>query len=138
MTDLGTIYDLPNSLAASINNQGQVVGFSQDLNGDISSTVAWIWQDGVMTDLNTLIPAKSPYFLIEALSINDRGQIAGFMFDSSTGVAPGFVATPVEGQEGEAAAALDGTSEEPRPVLPENVRRMLERRRNFFGHVFSQ
>jgi hypothetical protein len=58
--------------------------------------VAWIWQDGVMTDLNTLIPDASPYFLMEALSINDRSEIAGFMFDSSAVVAPGFVATPVQ------------------------------------------
>ena len=77
ITDLGTIYDLPVSVANGINNKGQVVGFSQDLNGDFSSTVAWIWQDGTMTDLNTLVAGDSPLFLIEALGINDRGQISG-------------------------------------------------------------
>jgi probable HAF family extracellular repeat protein len=78
MIDLGNLPGLPNGQAVGINNQGQVVGFSQDANGDDSTSVAWIWHNAVMTDLNTLIPADSPLFLMEALSINDRGQIAGF------------------------------------------------------------
>ena len=64
------------SLANGINNKGQVVGFSPDANSN--NTVASLWQDGVLTDLNTLIPSNSPMFLIEALGINDRGQIAGY------------------------------------------------------------
>ena len=78
MTDLGSLPGLPTSIANAINNQGQVVGFSQDANGDEFSSIAWIWQDGMMTDLNALIPRGSPLFLMEGLSINDRGQIAGF------------------------------------------------------------
>ena len=31
-----------------------------------------------MTDLNTLISAGSPLYLLEAFGINDRGQISGF------------------------------------------------------------
>jgi probable HAF family extracellular repeat protein len=126
MTDLGTIYGLPVSLATSINDKGQVVGFSQDF--DSSNTIAWIWQDGVMTDLNTLIPADSPYFLIEALGINDRGQISGFMYNSSTNQAPGFVLTPLQGganSTGEIQATAIGRWP---GVLPENVRQILKRR----------
>ena len=37
----------------------------------------FIWQDGVMTDLNTLIPADSNLFIIAASNINERGQISG-------------------------------------------------------------
>jgi probable HAF family extracellular repeat protein len=76
MTDLGTLPGLPVSLANAINNTGQVVGFSQDQDGN--NTVALLWQNGVMTNLNTLIPAGSPMFLIEALGINNRGQIIGY------------------------------------------------------------
>jgi hypothetical protein len=47
-----------------------------------------------MTDLNTLIPAKSPLFLMEALSINARGQIAGFG-RLSDGEHRGFLANPL-------------------------------------------
>jgi probable HAF family extracellular repeat protein len=76
MTDLGTLPGRPQSLANAINNTGQVVGFSQDANSN--DTVAWLWQNGVITNLNTLIPAGSPMFLIEALGINNRGQIIGY------------------------------------------------------------
>jgi probable HAF family extracellular repeat protein len=59
----------------TINNRGQVVGFS--IPGPQGSGRAFIWQNGVMADLNTLIPAGSPWYLLAACSINDAGQIAG-------------------------------------------------------------
>ena len=52
-----------------------------------------------MTDLNELIPANSPLFLMEALSINDRGQIAGFG-QLSNGEQLGFLLTPCDEKEG--------------------------------------
>jgi probable HAF family extracellular repeat protein len=127
MTDLGTIHNLPVSLANGTNNKGQVVGFSQDLNGDTSSTVAWIWQNGTITDLNTLIAGSSPLFLIEALGINERGQIAGPAVNPITGEYHAYLATPVEGEHLQ-AAALGVSVERPRPSLPENIRQMLQRR----------
>jgi len=126
MADLGTILGLPLSLANGINNEGQVVGFSQDL--DSNNTVAWIWQGGAMTDLNTLIPADSRWFLIEALGINDRGQIVGPAFDTITGDLHGYLLTPVEGSENVVPDAQSGLRERPPVVLPENVRQLLERR----------
>jgi probable HAF family extracellular repeat protein len=79
MTDLGTLTaGLPTSQADGINNRGQVVGFSNnDAIGD-ASAVAVLWENGTIVDLNTLIPAASPLFLMEAVSINDRGEIAGW------------------------------------------------------------
>jgi len=94
MQDLGTLPGIPGSLANGINNKGQVVGFSDDFNGH---TVALLWQNGVMTDLNTLIPPNSPLFLLEALSINDRGQIAGFG-RLPNGEHRGFLLTACEGK----------------------------------------
>jgi probable HAF family extracellular repeat protein len=123
MTDLGSILGLPVSLAASINNQGQVVGFSQEL--DSSNTVAWIWQDGVMTDLNTLIPPDSPWFLIEALGINNRGQITGYALNSVTSEVHGVVLTPDPNSESSASAGRAGANR--LVTLPENVRQMLKR-----------
>jgi probable HAF family extracellular repeat protein len=79
MTDLGSLsIDLPTSQADGINNYGQVVGFSNDAAGDDPSAVAVLWENGTITDLNTVIPAGSPLFLMEAVSINDRGEIAGW------------------------------------------------------------
>jgi probable HAF family extracellular repeat protein len=135
MTDLGTILGLPVSLANGINNKGQIVGFSQDLNSN--NTVAWLWQNGVMTDLNTLIPPDSPWFLIEALGINDRGQIAGPAFNTSTGDLHGYLATPVESHEDGEVVVRDGMRQTQRPVLPENVRRILQGRRNPFSAHFQ-
>jgi probable HAF family extracellular repeat protein len=123
MIDLGTIHNLPVSLANGINNKGQVVGFSQDLNGDTASTVAWIWQNDEMTDLNTPIAGDSPLFLIEALGINDRGQISGPAFNPNTGEFHAYLATPIRG-------AAPGVSVERSrgPILRENIRQMLPRR----------
>jgi probable HAF family extracellular repeat protein len=101
MADLGSLSAaLPTSVAGVINNKGQVVGTSQDVNGDDSSSVAWVWQNGVMTDLNELIPANSSLFLMEATSINARGDIAGFG-RLSNGEYRGFVLKPCnDGDEG--------------------------------------
>jgi probable HAF family extracellular repeat protein len=97
MTDLGNLPGLPISLANAINNKGQVVGFSQDANGDDFSAVAVLWENGTITDLNTLIPVGSPLFLMEAVAINDRGQIAGWGHLADGEHRP-FLLTPCEGE----------------------------------------
>jgi hypothetical protein len=54
---------------------------------------AAVWKNGTATDLNTLVPADSPLYLLNASSINDRGQIAGLGV-TSTGELHGYLATP--------------------------------------------
>lgn len=93
MTDLGNLPGLPTSLANGINNQGQIVGFSQDANGDDNTAVAVLWENGSIIDLNTVIPPGSPLFLMEAVAINDRGEIAGWGSLSNGDVLP-FILTP--------------------------------------------
>ena len=39
---------------------------------------AFLWRNGVMTDLNTLLPAASGWLLQVATSISDGGQIVGY------------------------------------------------------------
>jgi probable HAF family extracellular repeat protein len=75
MTDLGALPGDVFSLANAINNRGQAVGFSQDAAGN---STALLWQHGVIANLNTLIPPGSHFLLLEALGINDRGQIVGY------------------------------------------------------------
>jgi probable HAF family extracellular repeat protein len=58
-----------------INNKGVIVGDSTNANGDDH---AFIIRNGVMTDLNTLISAKSGWVLVTATSINDNGHIIGY------------------------------------------------------------
>lgn len=93
MTDLGSIAGLPTSIALGINNNGQIVGFSQQAQ---SAIAGWIWQNGTMTNLNTLIPPSSPLYIFEALEINGRGQVVGQGYNSVTGQIHAFLATPCD------------------------------------------
>lgn len=60
------------SIAFSVNNRGQVVGFSRNHDGHQH---AFLWQNGTLTDLGTLNGITSL-----ATGINDKGQIAGQSF----------------------------------------------------------
>jgi len=91
MQDLGTLPGDVSSQAVSINDAGEVVGVSLDASFNPRAYLRW---GGVMIDLNTLIPADSPLFLIVAPSINARGEIAGLAVEKSTGKAHAFLATP--------------------------------------------
>jgi probable HAF family extracellular repeat protein len=86
--DLGTLPGVSDSLAYAINNDGLVVGGA---NGD---GAAFLYRDGKMTNLNSLIDPTSGWVLNLAMDINDLGQIVG------TGVNPdghdrAFLLTPV-------------------------------------------
>jgi probable HAF family extracellular repeat protein len=79
---LGGSYD---NLGTAINNRGQVVGWS-DLPGDAfvngtltGTTHAFLWQNGVITDLGTLPGDTSSY----AYGINDPGQVVGQSCDQN-------------------------------------------------------
>jgi probable HAF family extracellular repeat protein len=71
--DLGTLGGL-SSVAHSINSRGDVVGEAQTPAGDHH---AFLWQDGAMIDLNSLLAPNSGLVLESATAINDLGQIAG-------------------------------------------------------------
>jgi probable HAF family extracellular repeat protein len=73
MTDLGTLGG-GNSGAYGINASGDAVGYS-DLPG--GGTAAFLFGDGVMHDLNALLASGFGWQLLEALAINDAGQIVG-------------------------------------------------------------
>jgi probable HAF family extracellular repeat protein len=124
MQDMGTVGTDFSSLPTGINNSGQVVGASCD---DMGNCRAFLWQNKVMTDLNTLIPANSPLYLAFPFVINDGGEIAGMAIETSTGDAHAFLATPVQ-----AATATESlTPAEQRATtpmaLPESARKLLRR-----------
>jgi probable HAF family extracellular repeat protein len=93
MQDLGT---LPGDSVTvppcchTINIKRQVAGFSCP--GPQGACRAFLWQDQVLTDLNTLLPKDSPWYLQAALSINDAGQIVGYGLIN--GNIHAFLATP--------------------------------------------
>ena len=75
MTDLGTLGF--NGGAMSINNRGQVVGYSGLVFG---ITHAFLWENGKITDLKTLDGHNDSI----AYDINDLGQAIGYSADKNT------------------------------------------------------
>jgi probable HAF family extracellular repeat protein len=130
MTDLGTLPGDFTSIALSINNRTQIVGLSFDANGNVSPV---LWQNGVIAGLNNLIPADSPLFLLEALGINDLGQIVGYGIQTASGEVHAYIAAPNSGSN--SAARAVPVRERPRIVLPKNVRKMLEQQLRSRYHI---
>lgn len=90
--NLGTLPGDVTSEAHGINDRGQVVGVSCDAAGNCR---AFLWEDGVMKDLNTLVAPGYPGVLTTAQDINNRGEITGRAFDPVTNERPAFLAIPV-------------------------------------------
>jgi probable HAF family extracellular repeat protein len=72
IVELPPVDGTPQSGANSINDQGQVVGNTNDASGDQLAAV--LWNHGIGHDLNTLI-APSSLQLYSAQYINDQGDI---------------------------------------------------------------
>lgn len=81
-----------NSWAWGINLRGQVVG--QSFNVDSGAQRAFLYENGQLVDLNSLIQPNSSLQLLLANDINDQGEIAGFATDTVTGVNVAFLAVP--------------------------------------------
>ena len=110
-TGFGTLPGDVSSGGVAINDGGEVVGASFDKDGN---SRAYRWQDGLMSDLNTLVPANSPLFLLFATGINASGEIAGFgavkstcMGDPSLCEVHAFLASPGNGPTGRGSAVSD-------------------------------
>jgi probable HAF family extracellular repeat protein len=80
------------SEASGVNQAGTVVGMSCD--PDFADCRAVRWDDGVVTDLNTLKQADFAPRLENAKDINDAGEITGRAIDAVTGVRTTFLAQP--------------------------------------------
>ena len=75
INDLGTLGG-DSSAANAINNHGQIVGHSKTAAGGLGS---FVWESGVMYDLDALLPANSGWVTqaLYGIDINDNKQIAG-------------------------------------------------------------
>lgn len=93
IVDLGVLDGDATSQANGINARRQVVGTSCDAAGRCR---AFLWENGVMTDLNELVESSYPGTLTMAQDINDLGQVAGRAFDPATGARPTFLAVPMQ------------------------------------------
>lgn len=77
MRRLGTLPGTENSDGNWINAKTQVVGTSFKCHPPYADTSGYLWENGVMLDLNTLVPPSSALHVFFPIDINDRGEIAG-------------------------------------------------------------
>lgn len=78
MQDLGALDAFTNnSQANSINNQSWIVGTSSSASG---TNQAFLWYNGVMTNLNHLVASNSDWVLTNATGINEFNEIVGSGF----------------------------------------------------------
>jgi probable HAF family extracellular repeat protein len=113
------------AFATGINNRGQVVGSTFN-SGDWSH--GFIGQDGVVTDLNTLIPEDSNLFIVAASNINERGQISGMaqvVTGPNAGKIHAILLTPSNERIGRSIA--DDVPTHPKSNVPASVNQLLPR-----------
>jgi probable HAF family extracellular repeat protein len=125
MQDLGIPDGLgdDNSQANSLNDKGQVVGASGV--GFIESYApdhALLWQNGAWSDLNTLIPPNSGYYLIVAFDVNARGEIVVCAVNVSTGNIHAALLSP---QPSNMTQGNAGNAHQTAPLLSASARRLL-------------
>ena len=118
MQDLGTLSGDSVSEAVSINDQGQIVGLSC-VDNTFSKCRGFLWQDSVMTDLNTLIQPGN-LSIYTANDINSSGEIAGVAVDSATGEFLAMIAVPGPYNPGVAPSAQRDQSAS-KPASPEGI-----------------
>ena len=82
------------AIASAINNVGQVVGFASPRFLSSDGERAFIFNGGIIEDLNSLISANSGWVLSRAVDINDAGQIVGNGFKD--GLPRAFLLTPTQ------------------------------------------
>ena len=129
--DLGTVAGDSDGIAYAINHKGQIVGASGSgfIDLPFNPVHAFLWEHGVLTDLNTLIPANADLQLLAAYGINARGQIAAFAYEFSTGTVRALLLNPHDStstNQGTASAAQTVNAGRPQIILSENVRNLLQ------------
>ena len=123
MVDLETLDGDPFSGAQGIDDRGEIVGSS---GADLMHSRAFVWKDGMMMDLNQLVPAKSPLYLVDAAAINASGVIAGIGATQSGDIHT-FLAIPCDWRHaGEAACKALAASKDHDAVerdlrMPDNI-----------------
>jgi probable HAF family extracellular repeat protein len=131
MRDLGALPGDTASLGNSINDKSQIVGLSETP----SSDRGFLWQSGTMYDFNTLIPKDAGFDVLEALGINNRGQVAGWGIPGNTSYLHAFLATPCDSENSDMMGCQYARGTSRSMTLPARVRQKLMRW-NAMRHIY--
>jgi uncharacterized membrane protein len=103
----------------NINDRGQIVGFSVNADGNLTALL-WPTEDTAPVDLNSLIPADSPWFLLTPGGISYAGEIATTAVNLNTFEVHAVALSPIPG----IGPAARGASKP--PALPDHVRKLIQ------------
>jgi probable HAF family extracellular repeat protein len=123
--DLGTLPGDSISQALGINEQRQIVGIS--CTAGFASCRAFLWERGVMLDLNDFVPDDYADHLFTANDINNLGQITGLALKAGTEDQVAFWALPLDkrGHHDAQDDAREARSDAKRVPLPEQARQRV-------------
>ncbi|MGH8235901.1 MAG: hypothetical protein ACREXP_02630 [Steroidobacteraceae bacterium] len=123
--DLGTLPGDSLSQALGINEQRQIVGIS--CTAGFASCRAFLWERGVMMDLNDFVPDDYTDHLYTANDINNLGQITGYTVQAGTEDSLAFLALPLEkrGQRNSDADSSAARNDVKRVPLPAQARQLV-------------
>lgn len=133
--DLGTLPGDAVSEGLGINERGQIVG--ESCQAGFADCRAFFWENGKMTDLNSLVVHPGALHLVYANDINNRGEMTGAASDQSTGQSPAFLAIPRDHDHDhdlEAAAAAEGNAKSQHAFIPESASNQVQHRA-VFGRI---
>lgn len=126
MKDLGALPGDDVAFGEGINDRGEVVGVSFNSSG---LSRGFHWQGGVMTDLSKFLPVDSALKVIgNADDINSRGEIAVQACDQTETNCVAAVLIPDGDENGPLGNGAAANTLQRTVILPENVRKMLQRR----------
>jgi probable HAF family extracellular repeat protein len=113
-----------NNIAFDLNESNQVVG--QSANSNSGAVRAFVWQNGVSSDLNTLVIRPTMLNMVLAQGINDAGEITGTAVDTSTGEVVGFLAVPAFLSNDDTGLSASAANDTPREVvINDQIRKQL-------------
>ena len=78
-----------------LNDDGTVTGWSRDIQNGLNPDTGFVWRDGVMEDLNDLIPPGTQLQIKRAVGINETGQIAARAHSDALNATVGLLLSPV-------------------------------------------
>ena len=93
--DLGHLPGYDVIAGIDLNDQSQIVGLQRAVQIGNDPDIGFIWQDGMMRNLNDLIDPEAGLTIRRAEGINQMGQITGRGINDSGDVVA-FVLTPIE------------------------------------------